>query len=165
MSDPADVVRVLLGAGATLATAESLTGGLVGAALTSVPGASAVYRGGVVSYATEVKQSVLGVPTAVVEAEGVVSEACARAMAEGARALLGSDFAVSTTGVAGPDLQEGKPAGTAYVAVAGPDGTLARGLSVPGDRAEVRAGVVAAALGLVVEAVGRNPGREVAGLE
>ena len=165
MADAADVVRRLLEVGATLATAESLTGGLVGAAVTSVSGSSAVYRGGVVSYATDVKQSVLGVPAAVVAADGVVSEACARAMAEGARRLVGADYAVSTTGVAGPDLQEGKPAGTAYVAVAGPRGTLVRALSIAGDRAQVRAGVVAEALGLVLEAVPQIPGREVAGLE
>lgn len=149
----ADVVRRLVAAGATLATAESLTGGLVGAALTDVPGSSAAYVGGVVSYATDVKTGVLGVPADVVERDGVVSATCAEAMAVGARRLLGSAYAVSTTGVAGPDLQEGRPAGTAYVAVAGPRGTVVRELAVPGDRGAVRAGVVREALALVVRTV------------
>ncbi len=161
----AAVVRLLGEAGATLASAESLTGGLLGAAVTSVPGSSAVYVGGVVSYATRLKVSLLGVPAEVVATAGVVSEECARAMAEGARARLGADYAVSTTGVAGPDLQEGKPAGTAYVAVAGPHDTVARALRLDGDRSAVREGVVAAALGLVLDTVRQNPRREVAGLE
>jgi PncC family amidohydrolase len=163
--DPAAVVALLLRTGVTLGSAESLTGGLLGGALTSVSGSSAVYVGGVVTYATRLKVSVLGVPESVVEREGVVSEACARAMAEGARTLLGADWAVSTTGVAGPDLQEGKPAGTAYVGLAGPGGTTVRGLRLAGDRAAVRHGVVAEALDLVLDTVGQNPGREVAGLE
>ena len=131
----------------------------------SVSGSSAVYVGGVVSYATRVKVELLGVPQEVVETDGVVSERCAAAMAEGVRDLLGADYAVSTTGVAGPDLQEGKPAGTAYVAVAGPGETRVRALRLDGDREAVRSGVVAEALGLVLETVGQNPGREVAGLE
>ena len=164
-AEPAAVVRLLLERGVTLGSAESLTGGLLGAAVTSVPGSSAVYVGGVVTYATRLKLSVLGVPAEVVETDGVVSERCARAMAEGARALLGADYAVSTTGVAGPDLQEGKPAGTAYVAVAGPQETVVQALHLTGDRQAVREGVVQEALGLVLALVGQNTPREVEGLE
>ena len=95
-------------------------------------GASRVYRGGVVAYATEVKQQLLGVPPDLVARHGVVSAECARAMAEGARAALGADWAVSTTGVAGPDQQEGKPVGTVFVGVAGPGGTTVTALELVG---------------------------------
>lgn len=165
MSEPADVVRALAGTGETLGTAESLTGGLLGAAITSVSGSSAVYAGGLVTYATRLKVQLLGVPTELVEEHGVVSAECAAAMAEGARRVLGSDWAVSTTGVAGPDLQEGKPAGTAYVGVAGPEGTTTHALALDGDREAVRSGVVSEALAQVLHAVALNTGREVAGLE
>ena len=132
----------LLGAladrGATLATAESLTGGRLAGAVTAVPGASRVYLGGVVAYATAVKQTLLGVSGELVESHGVVSAECARAMAEGARAALGATYAVSTTGVAGPDPQEGKPPGTVYLAVAGPAGTTVAALELVGDRGAIQ---------------------------
>lgn len=121
----------------TLATAESLTGGRVAAALTAVPGASAVFRGGVVAYASEVKVELLGVPAEVVERVGVVSAECAEAMARGARTLTGASYAVATTGVAGPTEQEGKPAGTVYVAVLGPRGGRTLALELSGDREQV----------------------------
>src|SRR3954447_12178767 len=130
----AEALALLGTAGATLATAESLTGGRLAAAVTAVPGASAAYLGGVVSYATELKESLLGVPVAVVEQYGVVSGECARAMAEGCRAVTGATYAVATTGVAGPDLQEGKPVGTVFVGVAGPDGVTAVSMELVGDR-------------------------------
>lgn len=149
MSAAARVVAALAAEGATLATAESLTGGGVGAAVTSVPGASAVYLGGVVSYATRVKRDLLGVPEEVIAAHGVVSAECAAAMAEGVRALLGSTYAVATTGVAGPDEQEGKPAGTVFVAVAAPSGHRTSRLALTGDRATIRAATVTAALDLL----------------
>jgi nicotinamide-nucleotide amidase len=140
--DPAglagSVHEALVAAGATLATAESLTGGRLAALLTSVPGASRSYRGGVVSYATDVKTDVLGVPAAVVEEHGVVSAACARAMAEGVRRLVGSTYALSTTGVAGPDRQEDKPPGTVFVAVTGPAGATVLSLELSGNRAAVQ---------------------------
>ena len=164
-SAPSDLVRALQDAGATVGTAESLTGGLLGAAITSVPGSSAVYAGGLVTYATRLKIELLGVPAALVEEHGVVSAECAAAMAEGARRVLGSDWAVSTTGVAGPGLQEGKPAGTAYVGVCGPHGTTTRALALGGDREAVRSGVVAGALALVLDTIAQDTGREVAGLE
>ena len=132
-----------------LASAESLTGGMLGARVTAVAGASAAYVGGVVSYATEVKQSLLGVPVEVVLGPGVVSAPCAEAMAAGVRALLGADVAVCTTGVAGPDPQEGKPAGLVYVGVADPRGVAAVEHRFSGDRAAVRGAAVEAALALV----------------
>ncbi len=117
------MLDLLVSRGATLATAESLTGGRLAARITAVPGASQAYVGGVVAYATEVKQDLLGVPDPLLARHGVVSPECARAMAEGARRLLGASHALATTGVAGPDLQEGQPAGTVFVGVAGPAGT------------------------------------------
>jgi PncC family amidohydrolase len=140
-------------AGLTLATAESLTGGGLGATVTSVPGASRVYVGGVVAYAGRVKVELLGVAPEVVEQHGVVSEPCARAMAEGVRRLLGADVGVATTGVAGPDPQEDKPAGTVHVAVAAPGATQARVLHLSGDRAQVRRDTARAALELVAEVI------------
>jgi nicotinamide-nucleotide amidase len=135
----ADVVDLLRARGATLATAESLTGGRLAALVTEVPGASAVYLGGVVSYATSFKVDVLGVPAAIVEQYGVVSGECARAMAHGARRLTGALYALSTTGVAGPDLQEGKPAGTVYVALVGADGLeVILGMELTGDRSAIQ---------------------------
>jgi nicotinamide-nucleotide amidase len=123
---------------ATLATAESLTGGRVAAAVTAVPGSSACFVGGVVAYATAVKQSVLGVPRALIEQHGVVSAECARAMASGVRALTGATFGVSTTGVAGPGEQDGIRAGTVYVGVAGPGSHTAVALELSGDRSAVQ---------------------------
>lgn len=153
--DLAAGLHVLLQArGATVATAESLTGGLVAEVLTDAPGASRSYRGGVVAYATELKVSVLGVPRSVVEEHGVVSGPCARAMAEGARRLTGATYAVSTTGVAGPDQQEGKPVGRVHVAVAGPDGTVDDELDLAGGRDEVRNAACAAALSALSAVVG-----------
>lgn len=129
--------RLLREASCTLATAESLTGGRLAAALTAVPGASAVYRGGVVAYAGEVKVEVLGVPREVVETVGVVSAECAAAMAHGVRRLVGSTYGVATTGVAGPTEQEGKAVGTVYVAVAGPEDVVTVALELSGTRERI----------------------------
>jgi nicotinamide-nucleotide amidase len=124
---------LLLAQGRTLAVAESLTGGLVASRLVAVPGASEWFRGGVVSYATEVKHDVLGVP------EGpVVSETAATAMADGVRRLLGADVGLSTTGVAGPSEMEGQPAGTVWLGSAVGDEVSAVQLRLPGDRDRVR---------------------------
>jgi nicotinamide-nucleotide amidase len=131
------VHHLLREASCTLATAESLTGGRVAAALTAVPGASAVYRGGVVAYDSQVKVDVLGVPREVVETVGVVSAECAAAMAQGARRLVGATYGVATTGVAGPTEQEGKPVGTVYVAVAGPEGGVTVALELSGSRERI----------------------------
>ena len=113
--------------GWTFATAESCTGGRVAERITALPGASAVYRGGVVSYWTSVKGAVLGVPQEILDAHGAVSEETARAMAEGARRITGADIGVSVTGVAGPDPDErGVPVGIVYIGLATPEGTFCR---------------------------------------
>ncbi len=134
---PSQVLELLRGRSASLATAESLTGGRLAASLTSVPGASAVFVGGVVAYASEVKVAVLGVPEEVVSTVGVVSAECAAAMARGVRALTGATYALATTGVAGPGEQEGKPVGTVFVAVAGPDGGPTLALELSGTREQI----------------------------
>lgn len=134
--------------GVTVGTAESLTGGMIAAALTAVPGSSAVVRGGVVSYATDVKRDVLGVSAAVLNSVGAVSRQTACAMAEGACRQLECDLAVAVTGIAGPGGAEpGKPVGTVWMAVAARGGQVeARCFTFPGDRGEVRARTVEAAL-------------------
>ena len=124
--------------GQSVATAESLTGGLLAARLTDVPGASRCFVGGVVAYATRVKESALGVPHDVVERHGVISEECASAMAVGVRERLGATWGLATTGVAGPDRQEGHPVGTVWIAVAGPAGVQTRLLHLGGTRHEIR---------------------------
>lgn len=140
--------------GATCATAESLTGGLIGAHLTAVPGSSATYRGGVVTYATQTKADLLGVPEELLAAHGAVHPDVAKAMASGARRLLGADFAVAVTGVAGPEPQDGQPVGTVYAAVAGPSGnSVARALRFTGDRGGIRYATVEGALALLDSAV------------
>ncbi|MFW6599903.1 CinA family protein [Propionibacteriaceae bacterium Y2011] len=144
------IIAALLARGETLATAESLTGGLVGAMLTAAPGVSAVYRGGVIAYATELKSSLLGVPAAHLAEFGAVDEGTARLMAEGVRHACGADWGLATTGVAGPDPQEGKPVGTVHVAVAGPDGrTEAATLALDGNRKQIRAKAARAAFALL----------------
>ena len=116
------LVPRLAGLGRTVAVAESLTGGLVVAALVSVPGASAVVRGGVVAYMSDLKASLLGVDPDLLAREGAVHPEVAAAMARGVRERLGADYGVATTGVAGPDPQDGHPVGEVHVAVVGPDG-------------------------------------------
>jgi nicotinamide-nucleotide amidase len=144
------VLDACRGRGLTLATAESCTGGLVAARLTSVPGSSDVFLGSVVSYANSVKESELGVPAAVLEAHGAVSAETAVAMARGARERLGADVAVSITGIAGPDGgTPEKPVGLVYLCASGPDGELAQDFVVPGDRETVRGRSTVAALHLV----------------
>lgn len=152
MNSVVDLVGSLAAVGATVATAESLTGGLVVAALTSVPGSSAVVRGGVVAYATDLKATLAGVPTQTLARDGAVAASTARAMAAGVRVLCRAGYGVATTGVAGPGSQEGHPPGTVHVAVAGPSGvrSLSDRLVVEG-RESVRAGAVSLALELLIE--------------
>lgn len=147
------LVRELTDRGETLAAAESITGGRVAAAVTAVPGSSAVLAGAVVSYATRVKVDVLGVPAEVVERDGVVSEACARAMAEGVRRLLDTTWSVATTGVAGPGPSEGVPAGTVWVGLAGPGTSRAVLLGLEGSRGEIQAATTDDSLGLLAREV------------
>jgi PncC family amidohydrolase len=136
--DAAGVLELLQAAGGTLATVESLTGGRLAAALTSVPGASASYLGGFVTYATRLKESMVGVPHDVVERYGVVSAECARAMAEGCRDATAATYALAITGVAGPDTQEGKPVGTVFVGLAAPDGVSVLTMELVGDRHQIQ---------------------------
>lgn len=148
------VVEALRRAGATVASAESLTGGLVAAALTSVPGASDVFRGGVVVYATELKATLAGVPNDVLDRHGPVAAATAEAMASGVRVACGATYGLATTGVAGPDAQAGYQPGTVHVAVAGPGGIRVRSAEPScdvGDRAAVRRLAVGMALALIAE--------------
>jgi nicotinamide-nucleotide amidase len=143
--------------GLTLATAESSTGGLVAARLTSVPGSSDVFLGAVVAYANEVKARELGVPAEMLERHGAVSAETAAAMAEGARARLGAEVAVAVTGIAGPGGgTPDKPVGRVYLHAEGPEGSLARRLDLPGDREAIRARTTVAALHLVRTLLARS---------
>lgn len=117
----AEVLRLLQARGETLAVAESLTGGLVAAEVTAVPGASRVFRGSVTAYATELKHEVLGVDGTLLAERGAVDAEVALQMAAGVRKVMGADWGIATTGVAGPDPQDGQAVGTVFVAVAGPD--------------------------------------------
>ena len=144
------VLDSLRSRGLTLGTAESCTGGLVAGRLTDVPGASDVFRGGVVAYANEVKERELGVPESLLAEHGAVSAEVAAAMAHGARAALGVDVAVAVTGVAGPGGgSEEKPVGLVFLHAVGPDGESARRLDFPGDRETIRLRATVAALHLV----------------
>lgn len=150
----AQVLASLGGAGRSLAVAESLTGGMLAATLVDVPGASSVFRGGVVAYATDLKSALLGVDPALLDSRGAVDPEVARQMAAGVRERLGADVGVATTGVAGPDPQDGQPPGTVFVAVdvrGGP--SRVRALVLDGDRAAVRAATVQAALALLRDSV------------
>ena len=138
--------------GKHLATAESLTGGGIGAILTSVPGASKVFLGGVISYTDAVKREVLGVPASYLSTFGAVSAPVAEAMAMGAKMYLQADVAVSATGLAGPDGDDfGNPVGTVFIGYADENGTLAREYHFSGDRESVRDQTIAAALELILE--------------
>jgi PncC family amidohydrolase len=140
-----------LAQGLTVGTAESCTGGLVGASITRTPGSSAYYLGGVISYADDVKRDLLGVPPEALAHHGAVSAQVAVAMAEGLRARLGCDLAVSVTGVAGPDGgSEAKPVGLTYVAVAGPRGHQVERHVWSGDRLANQRLSAAAAIGLLL---------------
>lgn len=147
----AEVVGSLLnGRGATVATAESCTGGRIGAALTAVAGSSAYYLGGAVVYSNAEKTRQCGVPAELIEAEGAVSEAVARALAEGIRERVGSTYGIGVTGVAGPGGgTPEKPVGTVHIAVAGPDGTTHRRLRLPFDRERVQSMSAALAMDLL----------------
>ena len=146
----AAIVRMLNQRNQTLATAESCTGGQIGHMITAVSGASEVYVGGGVAYANQIKQDLLSVPEATLIEHGAVSEPVAAAMAEGARERFGSDWAVSTTGIAGPTGgTEEKPVGLVYIAAAGPDETVVQKINFPGTREVVRLRASLAAMNLL----------------
>ena len=138
----------------TVGTAESCTGGLIAGAITAVPGSSEYFLGGVVSYANAVKTKLLGVPKEILNTVGAVSGECARFMAQGAAKALGADWAVSVTGVAGPDGGSAeKPGGTVWFGLCGPRGVEAHVRRFAGGRAAVRAQTAAHALSMLVEAL------------
>jgi nicotinamide-nucleotide amidase len=137
--------------GATVATAESLTGGLLAAALTTTPGSSATMRGGLVVYATDLKASLAGVSAQLLAERGAVDPEVAAELAEGVRERLGATFGIGVTGVAGPDGQDGKPVGTVYVAVAGDGVRVVRERQFSGDREAIRACAVEACLEALAE--------------
>ena len=141
-----EVVEQLTARGETVATAESLTAGLVAAVLTTVPGSSAVVRGGLVVYATDLKASLAGVPAELLARYGAVHPDVARELALGARAACRADWGIGLTGVAGPDPQDGVAPGRVYLGLAGPAGHEVHSLLLSGDRHAVRAGSVRAAV-------------------
>lgn len=149
--DTLDVVlaRLLRERGQTVGVAESLTGGLLGERLTAAAGASDVFRGGIVAYATELKTALLGVPAELLAAEGAVSPGVAVAMAQGARSRLGSTYGLALTGVAGPGEQDGQPVGTVHVGLATPTGSLSRSLRMTSDRPRIRMFATVAAMNLL----------------
>ena len=142
------VGRLLRERGLTLATAESLTGGLLGGRITNIPGASDYYLGGVVAYATDAKASQLGVDPDLLAADGPVSEPVAAAMASGARKAFGAGLGLAATGVAGPAEQSGRRVGTLCLGVADAAGTVTRTLTAPGDRTQIRLWTASVALDL-----------------
>ena len=149
------IAAALLARRQTLATAESCTGGLLGGLLTSLPGCSAWYLGGIVAYSNLIKSGLLGVPDAVLAAHGAVSLETARAMAEGACAATGADYAISITGIAGPaGGTPEKPVGLVYIAVAAPHGTATFKHHFSGSRADVRHAAAEAALRHLLDALG-----------
>ena len=149
----AEVIGLLIEGGQTVAVAESLTGGMLAAALTGIPGASAAFRGGVVAYATDLKASLLGVPAALLARHGAVHPEVAVAMAEGARHRLAAAVGVATTGVAGPDPADGRPVGTVHIAVSAEGRSVTRALALSGGRHEIRVATVEYALHLLVGAL------------
>lgn len=140
-------------AGRTVATAESLTAGLIASTLASVPGASSVLRGGIVAYATDLKASLLGVPSSLLERGGPVQGPVAEAMASGAVRATGADYGLACTGVAGPEPQDGHPVGEVHLAVAGPGSMRTHTLSLAGTRDDIRHGTVLVVLGMLLDAL------------
>nr|WP_306364112.1 CinA family protein [Nocardia sp. CC227C] len=142
----ADLVRALRAAGRTMATAESLTAGLLSATIAGVPGASTVLRGGLVVYATDLKATLAGVSADTLDTDGPVAASTAEQLAVGARIRCGADWGVGLTGVAGPEPQDGRPVGTVFLGLAGPEGTEVIRLKLSGDRWTIRVTAVRAAI-------------------
>ena len=148
-------IRLLTECGMTVSTCESLTGGLICATLVDVPGASKVVRGGLITYQTDTKTLLAGVDAGLIGQWGVVSAEVAQAMAEGARARLGTDIAVSATGMASPGSEAEPPAGTVYVGVSSAKGVRAVKLALSGDRQSIRRQTVEAAIAAITEEIAR----------
>ncbi|MDT0171262.1 CinA family protein [Pseudarthrobacter sp. BRE9] len=148
-----EAVRKAIEGGHTVATAESLTAGMVSAILADTPGASGMLQGGVVAYQNSVKDALLHVPAGLLARAGSVDPDVACAMAAGARTVLGADVGISTTGVAGPDAHDGKPVGRVYIGVATAAGSAAFEYSFTGSRPDIRAAACAAALERLLEAL------------
>ena len=155
----ADLIDRLASRGETVATAESLTGGLLAATIVDVPGASAVFRGGLVVYATDLKATLAGVPLDLLNERGPVDADVAAALAVGARERCDATWGMATTGVAGPTAQDGVAVGTVYIAVSGPS-SAGQALRLNGDRPAIRAGAVRAAIELLSTAIDRDPDRQ-----
>ncbi len=149
----AQAVAEAIGRGVTVASAESLTAGMITAVLADTPGASAMLQGGVVAYQNSVKAEVLGVPRDVLDAVGSVDGQVAAAMAAGARRVCGADIGIATTGVAGPEPHDGQPVGTVFIGVATAKGTAAYAYTFAGNRPEIRGQACAAALERLLEAL------------
>ena len=155
------ILELCLRRGWKMAVAESCTGGLIGGRLTSVPGSSAYFEGGVIAYSNELKRALLHVSPGMLDAHGAVSDPVVRAMAMGAAAAAMADCAIAVTGVAGPDGgTEEKPVGTVWIGVALPTGTTSRRYRFAGDREEVREQTVDAALELFLECLSVIPGQD-----
>jgi len=156
-SEPERLVERLRELGWSLGVAESLTGGLVAASVVAVPGASAVFRGGIVAYATDLKSRLLGVDATLLDAHGPVHPRVARQMAEGIRRAVGesdaADVGIATTGVAGPGPADGQPAGTVHIAVSTPLGSRVESLELSGDREQIRTEAAARAIALAIDAL------------
>lgn len=156
----AQVLDLLAERGETVAVAESLTGGMVAADITAAPGSSQAFRGSVTAYATDLKQELLGVDGALLDERGAVAPDVARSMAEGVQKALRASWGLSTTGVAGPEPQDGQPVGLVFVAAAGPRGTVCHRLQLEGDRGEIRQQTVEAVLALLRELLRGGPAEE-----
>lgn len=155
--DPNDIVKQLTLRQLTIATAESLTAGMLSSVIAGVPGASAVLQGGIVAYNNTVKHRLLGVSADILAARGAVDSETARQMATGVRKRLNADLGVATTGVAGPEPSEGKAVGIVFIALSTVDDTVAKLLRFNGTRQHIREATVAASLQLVAEWLARSP--------
>ncbi|TQF65348.1 CinA family protein [Rhodococcus spelaei] len=152
-TDAAALVAALTARGQTVATAESLTAGLFAATIAGVPGASLVLRGGLVVYATDLKAALAGVDQRVLDGDGPVAASTARELALGAAHRCGADWGVGLTGVAGPDQQDGRPVGTVFLGIAGPDGVHISDLDLRGDRWAIRSAAVRTAVSTLLARV------------
>ncbi|GAB4584740.1 CinA family protein [Nocardia sp. IFM 10818] len=153
LAPAADLVAALRAAGQTIATAESLTAGLLAATIAGIPGASTVLRGGLIVYATDLKHALAGVSTDTLTADGPVAASTAEQLAVGARTRCGADWGVGLTGVAGPDPQDGREVGTVFLGISGPEGTEVVRLKLSGDRWTIRVGSVRAAVTELVRSI------------